>query len=90
MDAVSQSAVNPEKAQKNPGARKGLHCSRNPPIVRPSLQKHSAETQVAVVVLSGGEAGVERVCGRLCGWRLAVDRVVVGSELMDKNSSTSC
>ncbi|WP_316684955.1 hypothetical protein, partial [Ralstonia holmesii] len=50
----------------------------------PLAAKHSAETQVEAVELGGGEAGVGRVCGRLCGWRLAVDRVVVGSELMIK------
>ncbi|MCT7308981.1 hypothetical protein N5I89_22245, partial [Ralstonia sp. CHL-2022] len=59
---------------------KGVAKLREPAYSSPLAAKHSAETQVEVVVLSGGEAGVERVCGRLCGWRLAVDRVVVSGE----------
>ncbi|MFS5344567.1 hypothetical protein V2T80_11580, partial [Streptococcus agalactiae] len=80
----------PQKVQKRPYEKKGLAPFEKPAYSSPLAAKHSAETQVAVVELSGGEAGVGRVCGRLGGWRLAVNRVVVGSELTDKNSSTSC
>jgi putative N-acetylmannosamine-6-phosphate epimerase len=69
---------------------KGVANLQEPAYSSPLAAKHSAETQVAVVVLGGGEAGLERVCGRLGGWRLAGDSVVVGSALVDKNSSTSC
>jgi len=46
---------------------KGVANLQEPAYSSPLAAKHSAETQVTVVVLSGGEAGVERVCGRLGG-----------------------